>query len=143
MQSYINAGLPKAKAESTAKNEKLAIVLDKIISNAEVTDASKNPKQGNLLLHLATTAQELAEEDQTMLASLVKDGSIQSVDQLNGEIGHPPSITSLQTFTSSLQAASHTSKLEETDQKRASRKQVALVSISNHTRAEYVHCEWH
>lgn len=88
MQTYINAGLPKAKAESSAKNEKLACVLDKIISNAAITDASKNPKQGNLLLHLATSAspQELPEEDTTMLAKMIADGSIQSLDQLNGEL---------------------------------------------------------
>lgn len=86
VQSYLNAGLPKAKAESTAKNDKLAAALDKIISNAAITDASKNPKQGNLLLHLATTAQELPEEDQTMLAKMISDGSIQSLDQLNGEL---------------------------------------------------------
>ena len=89
MQSYINAaGLPKAKAESTAKNEKLASALDKIILTAGITDSSKNPKQGNLLLHLATTSttsQELSEDDLTMLAKLVNDGSIQSLDQLNGE----------------------------------------------------------
>lgn len=88
MQGYINAGLPKAKAESTAKNEKAAASLDKIIANADVTDASKNPKQGNLLLHLATSAQELPDEDQTMLAKLVVDGSIQSLDQLNGASNH-------------------------------------------------------
>lgn len=86
VQSYINAGLPKAKAESTAKNDKLASVLDKIVSNAGITDASKNPKQGNLLLHLATTAQQLPEEDQTLLANMITDGSIQSVDQLNGRM---------------------------------------------------------
>lgn len=91
MQSYIDAGLPKAKAESTAKNDKLASALDEIILNASITDASKNPKQGNLLLHLATAAsttpqEQLSKDDLTMLAKLVNDGSIQSLDQLNGEL---------------------------------------------------------
>jgi len=93
VQSYINAGLPKAKAESTAKNDKLASVLDKIITNANVTAASKNPKQGNLLLHIATSPQELNEEDQSMLAGMVVDGSIQSQDQLNGEFIYSSSFT--------------------------------------------------
>jgi hypothetical protein len=93
VQTYISAGLPKAKAESTAKNDKLASVLDKIITNANVTDASKNPKQGNLLLHIATSAQELNEEDQSMLAGMVVDGSIQSQDQLNGEFVYVSSDT--------------------------------------------------
>lgn len=106
MQSYINAGLPKAKAESTAKNEKLASALDKIISDAAVTDASKNPKQGNLLLHLATAAQELPAEDQTMLARMITNGSIQSLDQLNGKLGTTIIYAYANAFLTHLQAAS-------------------------------------
>ena len=110
MQTYINAGLPKAKSESSAKNEKLACVLDKIISNAAITDASKNPKQGNLLLHLATTSasaspQELPEEDTTMLAKLIADGSIQSLDQLNGELVSTSYSIQCSSLVLSLQAA--------------------------------------
>lgn len=84
VEAYVNAGLPKAKAESAAKNEKTAASLDGIIAGAAIKDASKNPKQGSLLLHLATSGQELPLDDQVMLGKMVADGRIQNLDQLNG-----------------------------------------------------------
>lgn len=85
VQSFVLAGLPEKKAEQTAKNDKLAPVLAKIIANAHIVDAKKNPKQGNLLLHLATSGLGLGDNDQALLAEMVVDARIASLDQLSGE----------------------------------------------------------
>ena len=86
VQSLILAGLPKAKAEQAAKNAKVGPTLAKIVNNANIVDASKNPKQGNLLLHLATAAQDIPDNDQVLLAERIVDARLQSVDQVNGKV---------------------------------------------------------
>lgn len=85
IQSFILAGLPKAKAESTAKNDKVSSALAKIINDADITSSDKNPKQGNLLLHLATHGEKLSDEDKLALSSRIADARYTSQDQLAGE----------------------------------------------------------
>lgn len=85
--SFEAAGLPKAKAASTAKNDKLAASLASLISDNGIADASKNPKQGNLLLHLAGLDQ-VKREHANLLAQGICDGRLQSLDQVNGTLDH-------------------------------------------------------
>ena len=89
--SFVAAGIPKAKAESTAKNGKLAAILGQIINDNDIVDATKNPKQGNLLLHLAAQEQ-LERSDSDLLARAIHDGRLQSLDQVNGEADQSPSV---------------------------------------------------
>ena len=89
--SFIAAGIPKAKAESTAKNGKLAAILGQIINDNDIVDATKNPKQGNLLLHLAAQEQ-LERSDSDLLARAIHDGRLQSLDQVNGEADQSPCV---------------------------------------------------
>lgn len=92
VESFVLAGLPKAKAEQTAKNDKLAPVLAKIINDADITGSDKNPKQGNLLLHLATNGQKLSDEDRLALSSRIADGRYTSLDQLSGRLYWPQAL---------------------------------------------------
>ena len=84
--SFIAAGIPKAKAESTAKNGKLAAILAQLINDNDIVDANRNPKQGNLLLHLAGIEQDqqFGRDDSNLLAKGIYDGRLQSLDQVNG-----------------------------------------------------------
>lgn len=93
--ALIAAGLPKAKAESTSKNTALSSVLADIINRNNIVDASKNNKQGNLLLHLATSQVAVAgkasaaptsvdNDAQDLLAKRIVDDDIQNLEQLNG-----------------------------------------------------------
>lgn len=94
--ALIAAGLPKAKAESTSKNTALSSVLADIINRNNIVDASKNNKQGNLLLHLATSQVTVAgkastalstpidNDAQDLLAKRIVDDDIQNLEQLNG-----------------------------------------------------------
>lgn len=83
--SFVAAGLPKAKAESTAKNDKLAASLAALINDSKIADANRNTKQGNLLLHLAGQ-DKLKREDASLLAQAIYDGRLQSLDQVNGAL---------------------------------------------------------
>ena len=90
--AFVAAGLAKAKAESTAKNTKQSAALAKIINDNDITDAAKNPKQGNLLIHLVTVQEQagaseegaLTEEHVNLVAKAIHDGRLQSADQVNG-----------------------------------------------------------
>ena len=84
VQSFMLAGLPKAKAEQTAKNDKIAPILANIITDAHIVDAKKNTKQGSLLLHLASTS-EISANDRTLLVEGITDARIASLDQLSGQ----------------------------------------------------------
>lgn len=96
--AFVAAGLAKAKAEATAKNSKQSAALAKIVNDNDITDAAKNPKQGNLLIHLVTVQEQaaaasssgaseegtLTEEHVNILAKAIHDGRLQSADQVNG-----------------------------------------------------------
>ncbi len=89
VESFIAAGIPKGKAESTAKNGKLAAILGQLVNDNDIVDATKNPKQGNLLLHLAGIEQDqqFGRDESNLLARAIHDGRLQSLDQVNGARG--------------------------------------------------------
>jgi hypothetical protein len=118
--AFVAAGLAKAKAESTAKNSKQSAALAKIVNDNDIRDAAKNPKQGNLLIHLVTVQEQaaaasgaseegtLTEEHVNLLAKAIHDGRLQSADQVNG--GCLP--ISIESFAHPADRATRAQKLE-------------------------------
>lgn len=82
------AGIPKGKAEGVLKDVSLSSRLLSLIQDHEIFDASKNAKQGNLLILIAENASKLDKDGIRLVVDRVKDGRISSNDQLNAAISY-------------------------------------------------------
>ncbi|KAI9314291.1 tRNA synthetases class I, catalytic domain-containing protein [Dichotomocladium elegans] len=83
---FVKIGLSEQKAKDTAKNKKLAPLLEAVIDDAKVRDTGCDKERGNLLYHLASTITKDALPHRAYIVSKIMNGDLKTSDQVTAAI---------------------------------------------------------
>ncbi|KAI8993384.1 tRNA synthetases class I, catalytic domain-containing protein [Pilobolus umbonatus] len=83
---FVKIGLSEQKAKDTAKNKKLAPLLETIIKEAKVADTGCNKDTGVLLYSLATTATKNTLPHLPFIIKKINSGDLKTTDQVSAAI---------------------------------------------------------
>ncbi|KAG0169763.1 hypothetical protein DFQ28_003090 [Apophysomyces sp. BC1034] len=83
---FVKIGLSEQKAKDTAKNKKLAPVLEAVIREANAHESGCDKDIGNLLYNLATTITKDAQAHRAFIVNKIITGDLKTVDQVSAAI---------------------------------------------------------